>query len=105
MDLFERFWQVYPIKRDKKAARAQWTKVVGADAELGERLVADVERRRAEDDQWLRGFAVYAHRYLRDHRWEDELHPATAPVARRTVASAQAAAAAAHALIAEKRKA
>lgn len=73
-EAFERFWQLYPKKKDKKAAIQEWNKL-RADRNLM-RIMAAALRRQMASEEWLRdkGRAVpYPCRWLSHHRWEDEL--------------------------------
>ena len=72
-EAFERFWRLYPKKKDKKAAIQEWNKL-RADRNLM-RIMAAALRRQMASEEWLRdkGRAVpYPCRWLSHHRWEDE---------------------------------
>lgn len=68
---FSLFWSGYPIKRGKKRAEDVW-KRKRLD-EKSEVICLDVERRKAEDEQWGRGYIPHASTYLNGERWNDEL--------------------------------
>jgi hypothetical protein len=68
---FEEFWSAYPIKRGKSTARAKWVQK-RLDGKADD-LIADVQKRITDDEQWLRGFAPHASTYLHQERWQDEL--------------------------------
>lgn len=68
---FNDFWRAYPIHRGKKAARDKWrSKQLDVRAD---ELIADVERRKIGDGQWLNGYTPLAATYLHGERWEDEM--------------------------------
>lgn len=69
---FEDWWAIYPAKRKKKEAREVW-KRKNLDTRADE-LIADVQRREAEDRQWLEGYIPHPTTYLRGERWEDEIN-------------------------------
>lgn len=73
---FDRFWEAYPRRQGKEAARKAWTKIRPDDALLAEMLAA-LERQRASD-QWRRDggqFIPYPATWLNGRRWEDEPTP------------------------------
>lgn len=73
---FDRFWEAYPRRQGKEAARKAWTKIRPDDALLAEMLSA-LERQRASD-QWQRDggqFIPYPATWLNGRRWEDEPTP------------------------------
>lgn len=73
-EAFERFWKLYPKKKDKKAAIKEWNRL-RADRNLM-RIMAAALRRQMVSEEWLRdnGRAVpYPCRWLSHRRWEDEL--------------------------------
>jgi hypothetical protein len=69
---FEAFWDLYPNKVDKKKARDKWVLLSAADREAA---LADLPRRAAEHDSWLRGFIPMPTTYLNGRRWEDAITP------------------------------
>ncbi len=68
---FERFWEHWPIKRNKKKARTAWVTKKFELADVDE-LIADVEARKLNDPQWKRGFIPHCSTYLNGERWEDD---------------------------------
>ena len=80
VDMFERWWAVYPKKVGKEAARKAFAKVK-VDAET---LIAAVVKQKASE-QWTKEGGRYIPNpatWLNQGRWEDELAPAkteTAP--------------------------
>lgn len=72
-EAFERWWAAYPKKVGKKPCITKW-KAKKLDA-MVDRLVADVEKRIAEDGRWLDGYIPNPATYLTQERWEDELQP------------------------------
>lgn len=72
-DGFDRFWQAYPRRVAKGAARKAWEKL-RPDRQLTERILAAVERDKATD-QWQREngrFIPHPATWLNQQRWEDE---------------------------------
>lgn len=73
---FSRFWDAYPKKVKRKDAERVWrSKKLD---EKAAQLIADAQRRLAEDDQWRRGFIPDPPVYLRGERWNDEIQSARA---------------------------
>lgn len=69
---FEMFWESYPKKRDKVAARKSWEK--NKLEAIGEKIVADVLDRSQRDVQWQdKQFIPYPATYLNHQRWTDEI--------------------------------
>lgn len=71
---FNRFWEVYPKKVGKGAARKSWDKCRPSE-ELTARMIAAV-RQQAQSDQWRRDGGQYIPNpatWLNQERWEDEL--------------------------------
>lgn len=71
---FDRFWKGYPKKRAKPDALKAWKS--GDHDKHADMLIADVEKRCAEDWQWIKDKGQYVPNgatYLRGERWEDEL--------------------------------
>lgn len=68
---FDEFWQVYPVKRDKKKARDKW-KAKGLDSKA-DQIISDVQTRATADGQWLEGYIPLPTTYLNGERWEDEI--------------------------------
>lgn len=76
-EMFERFWKVYPCGKDKAGARREWDKLK-PDRELMRTMSAALDRAK-RSDEWQRGIGIpYACRWLRNRRWEDEEHGASA---------------------------
>ena len=72
-EAFERFWQIYPKKKDKKSCIKEWNKL-RADRNLM-RIMAAALRRQMVSEEWLRdnGRAVpYPCRWISHRRWEDD---------------------------------
>jgi uncharacterized protein YdaU (DUF1376 family) len=69
---FAEFWEAWP-KTDRKTAKSECAKKwksrgLSCKADL---IVADVERRKSEDRQWLGGFEPAPLTYINQKRWED----------------------------------
>lgn len=70
---FDRFWEAYPRRQGKEAARKAWAKM-RPDAALLEDMLAALERQRASD-QWRKDggrFIPLPATWLNGRRWEDE---------------------------------
>ena len=73
-EAFERFWKLYPKKKDKAKAIQEWNKLK-ADRKLMRKMSAALGAQMASDE-WQRdnGRAIpYPCRWLSHRRWEDEL--------------------------------
>lgn len=74
-DSFEGFWQAYPKKRSKGAARKAWAKTVARDPALAETILEDVLWRRERDPKWTKDggrYIPYPATYLNSESWTDE---------------------------------
>lgn len=72
-DRFDEFWAGYPVKKGRADAEAKW-RARGYDA-IADRIIADVKRRKAEDRQWLDGYAPHGSTYVNGRGWEDAIEP------------------------------
>lgn len=85
---FERFWECYPRKVGKDAARQAFYKLA-PDNDFTDRLIVAVIAHKAST-QWTKDggeFIPHPRTWLKQGRWKDELHPASAapmPIARLT---------------------
>ena len=73
LDGFDAFWQAYPRKVSKQAARKAWERL-SPDEALLSAILAAVERDK-QSDQWQRDggqFIPYPATWLNGRRWEDE---------------------------------
>jgi hypothetical protein len=71
-DAFDRFWQSYPKKTDKKKARQAWKKLK-PDAAFQTRILAAIEAQR-QSSQWQDPrFIPHPSTWLNGRRWEDEV--------------------------------
>ena len=73
-ELFERFWSAYPKKVAKPVAEKAFQKL-NPSAELGERILSDIELRKTSKD-WTKDGGQYIPNpstYLNQRRWEDEI--------------------------------
>lgn len=68
---FDRFWQAYPKKINKKKAMLEFRTHNFTTHDVDE-LIADIKARQAKDGAWKRGYAPDPKNYLEGHRWEDE---------------------------------
>lgn len=72
---FDRFWNAYPRKSNKKEAIRAW-KNLSPNQQLIEQIIAVVKISVTENPQWIQQggkFIPYPAKYLNDRRWEDEL--------------------------------
>jgi len=68
---FEQFWKHWPVKRNKKKAKAVFIRKKFEIADVDE-LIADVAQRIKNDEQWKKGFIPHCSTYLNGERWEDD---------------------------------
>jgi hypothetical protein len=71
--LFLEFWNVYPLKRDKRKALNAWRNAV---ARANATVILQGARRYREDRNRLDEFTKYAEGWLNGDGWEDEPLPA-----------------------------
>jgi len=78
---FNAFWEAYPKKVSKGAARKAW-KQIRPDSELLTKMLASLERAKTCAGWMKEGgqYIPYPATWLRAEGWEDELGPARAPV-------------------------
>lgn len=71
MNTFETFWNLYPKVRrvNKKGAEAKWEKLT---PEVHTQIIAHIEKRVKEDEQWIKGYAPMPVTFLNQERWKDE---------------------------------
>ena len=77
-DLFEKFWQVYPKKLDKKNAKKSFDKI-NPDEQLTALIISQVNRFKDTSD-WKKEdgkFIPYPSTWLNGKRWEDEFETDT----------------------------
>ena len=74
---FPEFWAAYPVKKGRSEALAKWT-ARGLDA-IADRIIADVQARKAHDRQWLDGYAPHGSTYVNGRGWEDEIETGRKP--------------------------
>lgn len=74
LDRFNRFWEIWPKKVAREAARKAWMKLK-PDEELAAQIVEAVESQK-RSSQWIKDngqFIPHAATWLNGRRWEDEL--------------------------------
>lgn len=79
-ELFERFWEAYPKKRSKPAARRAWLRLRPGPV-LFRAMMEALERQKRSRD-WAKDagqFIPYPATWLNQRRWEDEEDPAFVP--------------------------
>ena len=80
--MFERFWKLYPKKKDKSKAIREWDRLKADRKLMG--VMSAALRAQMASEEWQRdnGRAVpYPCRWLSHRRWEDELETAAMPAA------------------------
>ena len=71
-DMFDEFWKVYPLKRDKNVARRAFVKAL-KEAELA--TIVEGARRYADDPNRSEAFTKYPATWLNAGSWSDGLLP------------------------------
>lgn len=71
---FGEFWAAYPDKTGKKPSFEKW-KSKRLDA-IADKIVSDVNGRKARDRKWLDGFIPNPLTYLNQERWNDPIQEA-----------------------------
>ena len=67
---FEEFWQLYPRKIEKRSALLAWSLLSASERIAAvQALPSHIQQWRQEDPK----FIVYAERWLKRRRWEDQL--------------------------------
>lgn len=82
-DSFERFWQAYPRKADKRSALLAW-KAISPGAELVNTMLAALSAQ-CESDAWKESggrYIPHPAKWLSHRRWEDAAPAAQAPAKR-----------------------
>ena len=69
-EIFNKFWEAYPLKKGKKPAKDIWMRKI--NPALGELIVQDVSNRK-RDRQWVEGYTPNPTTYLNQERWNDEI--------------------------------
>lgn len=88
-ELFARFWEAYPRKAAKAAARKAFTKI--SEKTLTEEILPDIEKRK-NTDQWKKdrgAYIPYPATYLNGKRWNDEMPKPVKAYAQREVTDEQ----------------
>lgn len=71
---FDKFWEIYPKKKDKAKARQKWLKLK-PDDELFNKIITAVKEQ-AQSDQWQKDdgqYIPYPSTWLNGERWNDEI--------------------------------
>lgn len=71
LSTFEMFWEIYPKKKDKRRAKAQWF-ASGCHLKAGE-ILCKLADQVTKDKAFLDGFSPGPTNYIIGHRWEDEI--------------------------------
>lgn len=66
---FEKFWNEYPNKKDKKKAQLKFNKLSGEKRKLAIEWIAKLRN----SEQWRKWFIPLPTTYLNGERWEDEV--------------------------------
>ena len=68
---FERFWKHWPVKINKKTAKAAFMRKKFEPDDV-EQLISDITKRIKFDSKWKQGFIPHCSTYLNGDRWEDD---------------------------------
>lgn len=69
---FEKFWDIYPRKKDRKRAQEIWRR--RRYDEIADLIMNDIAQRLLNDAQWKTAqYIPYPTNYLKGERWEDEV--------------------------------
>ena len=74
---FDKFWEIYPKKKDKAKARKKWLKLK-PDDEMFNKIITAVKEQ-AQSDQWQKDdgqYIPYPSTWLNGERWNDEIKKA-----------------------------
>ena len=71
--LFHKFYEVYPVHKSAKRAKANWERDKLDDK--FDMIVADIKNRLLNDRQWIEGFIPHPSTYLNQELWTDEVSP------------------------------
>lgn len=72
-ETFEAFWQLYPIKKGKKRAKAAWfAQRCYKDVHM---ILTKLDEQVRKDRQFLDGYPPHPTTYIHGKRWEDEVVP------------------------------
>ena len=72
-DSFNRFWNSYPIKINKKRSIEKWRRI-NPDSALIERILKSIEAWK-DSHQWRAGYIPNPDTWLDGEKWEDEVPP------------------------------
>lgn len=68
---FEDFWSLYPVKKDKKKAKAAWfSQQCYKQVDL---ILEKLARQIKEDSQFIDGYIMNPAKYIMGERWNDEI--------------------------------
>jgi hypothetical protein len=70
---FDEFWAAYPVRKGKAAALGKW-KLKALD-DIADTILADIQRRKTQDRDWVEGYAPHASTYVNQRGWEDDIKP------------------------------
>ena len=79
-ELFDKFWEAYPKKRDKQTSRKAFTKL-NVDDKLFNKMMASLSQAKNSYD-WQKNngqYIPYPSTWLNGRRWEDELATVSQP--------------------------
>lgn len=79
-ELFDKFWEAYPKKRDKQTSRKAFTKL-NVDDKLFNKMMASLSQAKNSYDWQKNGgqYIPYPSTWLNGRRWEDELATVSQP--------------------------
>lgn len=70
-DTFERFWSLYPSKKNKRRAQALW--FAGGHHLNAETIIEKLKLQIKDDKHFLEGYNPSVCNYITENRWEDEI--------------------------------
>lgn len=79
-ELFDKFWEAYPKKRDKQSSKKAFTKL-NVDVKLFDKMMASLSQAKSSYD-WQKNngqYIPYPSTWLNGRRWEDELSNVSQP--------------------------
>jgi hypothetical protein len=71
LELFEHFWEMYPVKKNKPDAKKAWQQTINNRPDLS--TILNVITKQTLSESWMRGFIPMPASWLRGHRWNDEI--------------------------------
>lgn len=70
---FDIVWAEYPIKKNKKKAKAAFLKAKAYEDNQFEFILKHIRSSKLNDKNWNTGFAPHLTTYLNNERWNDQI--------------------------------